>query len=130
MIELEYQDDAPPSEIAQFFRLLAESLPGEIGENLEWVVRSPVQDAVATVMAGGSLPYHDRVVRFSDLVAPGEVAVYNDGIAAGRLLLIGVGASSKDAREDDILLVGEMSPTGCRPLIFCPEAALAMSIGC
>lgn len=106
VIELEFQDDAPPSQIALFFELLAPSLPGEIGDSLEWVIRSPEQEQVAREMAAASLPFHDRVVRFSELVEPGQVAVYNEGIAAGRLLLIGDGGKElSDARDNDILLV-------------------------
>ncbi|MGI9608868.1 MAG: hypothetical protein ACR2NL_01100, partial [Acidimicrobiia bacterium] len=129
VIELEYQDDAPPNEIALFFNLLAGSLPGEIGSNLEWVLRSPQQDAVAQVMSAESLAYHDRVVRFSELVEPGQVAVYNEGIAAGRLLLIGEGGKElKDARDDDILLVNNVPdwlPPGRALISSAPQTPLA-----
>ncbi len=129
VIELEYHDDPEPAEVAQFFRVVAGSVPAEIADRLEWVVRSPAQDRVARVMAASRLPFHDRVVRYSELVEPGEVAVYNPGIAAGRLLLIGEGGRAlSDAGEDDILLVENVPdwlPPGRALISSSPQTPLA-----
>jgi len=129
VIELEYQDDPEPSEIETFFEMVASSVPDEIGANLEWVIRSPAQAVVAQTMAAGRLPYHDRVLTYSDLVEAGTVAVYNEGIAAGRLLLIGDGGSRlSDAREDDILLVETVPdylPPGRALISSAPQTPLA-----
>ncbi|MEE9414474.1 MAG: PEP/pyruvate-binding domain-containing protein, partial [Acidimicrobiales bacterium] len=106
VIELEYSDDASPTDIAHFFSRLAATLPESIASNLSWVVRSPVQERTATTMIEQSLEYGDRIVHYGDLVPSGEVAVYNEGIAAGRLLYIGDdGADISQAKDRDILLV-------------------------
>ena len=41
-----------PAEIALFFDLIAASLPAEISGKLEWVVRSPEQEAVDKLLQG------------------------------------------------------------------------------
>ena len=107
LIELEYGDEPTPEQIAVIFERLTATVPDEIGSRLEWVLRSPQQEAIAEEMAETSLPYHDRVVRYADLVTPGQVAVYNEGIAAGRLLYVGPGSSASltDAKPTDILVV-------------------------
>lgn len=106
LIELEFADDPTPSEVALFFERLSATLPIRIADELEWVLRSPDQEATASAMAAAQLPYHDRVVRYSELVRPGEVAVSNEGIAAGRLLRVdGDGTKLTDATAGDVLLV-------------------------
>ena len=129
VIELEYHDDVLPDEVAQFFRLVAATVPVEVGDNLEWVVRSSDQERAAQIMAAGALPFHDRVVRYSQLVAPGQVAVYNEGVAAGRLLLIGDGGKDlSDARDNDILLIENVPdwlPPGRALISSAPQTPLA-----
>ena len=107
LIELEYGDEPTPGEIAVIFERLSATLPDEIAGRLQWVVRSPQQDEIALEMADQSLAYHDRIVRYSELIPSGQVAVYNEGIAAGRLLLVedGEPAALVDARSTDIVLV-------------------------
>lgn len=106
LLELEFSDEPTADEIALFFERLVPTLPETVGSKLQWVIRSPFQDQLAIEMAERELLYHDRIVRFSELVPQGEVSVYNEGIAAGRLLLIGEdGADLNDARSTDVLLV-------------------------
>ncbi|NND03256.1 MAG: hypothetical protein HKN91_10755 [Acidimicrobiia bacterium] len=129
VIELEYHDDPTPRDVATFFEVIAASVPAAIGDKLEWVLRSPEQEAAASTLASGQLPFHDRVVRYGDLVAPGQVAVYNEGIAAGRLLLIGPdGKDLSDADETDILLVDTVPdylPPASALISSAPQTALA-----
>ncbi len=129
VIELEYHDDPTPQEVGRFFETIAASVPANIGDNLEWVLRSPEQEAVAAVLAESQLPYYDRIVRYSELVPPGQVAVYNEGIAAGRLLLIGPGGKDLSAAGDtDILLVNtvpDFLPPGSALISSAPQTALA-----
>lgn len=129
VIELEYHDDPTPPEIAKFFELISASVPADIGEDLEWVLRSPEQEAVAAILSASRLPYFDRVVRYRELVPPGQVAVYNEGIAAGRLLLIGPGGKDlSDAGDTDILLVENVPdflPPGSALISSSPQTALA-----
>ena len=122
LIELEFSDDPTPEEIALFFERLGNRLPDSIGDALEWVIRSPHQDETAKLMAAESLPYHDRIVRFSELVEPGVVEVYNEGITAGRLLLVdGENTQLTDSLPGDILLVENV------PDFLPPAAALISS---
>jgi hypothetical protein len=129
VLELEYHDVPEPAEVAMFFELIAASLPEEISGQLEWVVRSPEQATVAAAMAAGSLLFHDRIITYRDLVEPGTVAVYNEGIAAGRLLLIGEGGKGLgDARDNDILLVENVPdflPPGRALISSAPQTPLA-----
>ncbi len=105
LIELEYSDTVTPEHVAQFFRRLAPALPQEVGANLEWVVRSPQHEEVATLMQADQLPFYDRITYFRDLVTPGTVAVYSEGITAGRLLYVGEeGASLSEATATDIIV--------------------------
>jgi hypothetical protein len=106
LVELEYSDDVSPTEVELFFDRLTPSLPEEIGSNLEWVIRSPHQESVAMRMVAESLPYADRVVRYNELVPQGQVSVYNEGIAAGRLLFVdGDATQLTDAQDTDILIM-------------------------
>ncbi len=106
LIELEFSDAPSPAEVARYFDLVGATLPAEIRNGLEWVIRSPAQEAVAQTMDMGKARYHDRIVRYRQLIPAGQVAVYNPGIAAGRLRLIdGVNSRLTDATAADILLV-------------------------
>lgn len=117
LIELEYVDFVSPNEVASYFERLRETLPREIGDHLEWVVRSPEQEATAKAMIAEKLAFHDRIVRFSDLVARGTVSVYSEGITAGRLLYVGEGGSQlSDSTASDIL-VTERVPSWLPPAI-------------
>ena len=129
LIELEFTDDPTANDIASFFESLAATLPAEIGDNLEWVVRSPQQEQLAQLMADEGLPYNDRIVRFSEIVPPGQVGVYNEGIAAGRLLLIEEGgAQLSDAVDTDIVLVENVPdwlPPAAALISSAPQTPLA-----
>ncbi len=106
LVQLEYTDEPDAADVAAFMQRLAATVPPEIGDALEWVVRSPAQERLAQQMAAGALPYADRIVRYSEIVAPGEVGVYNEGIAVGRLLLVEEGgARLTDAIATDIVIV-------------------------
>ncbi len=106
LIEFEYSDVITADEVGMFFERLVPTLPSDIADNLQWVVRSPQQERLALEMSEAKAPYHDRVVRFSELVPAGEVSIYNEGVAAGRLLLVGEDGSELNASvETDILLV-------------------------
>lgn len=107
VLELGFGEIVSPESIGTYLDQLIGSLPSDIGSNLEWVVRSPQQEAVAQEMETEQLRFHERIVRYNELVPPGEVSVYNEGIAAGRLLYIGPGGNAQlsDATENDILIL-------------------------
>jgi hypothetical protein len=115
LLELEYGDEVSATDVALFFDRLLPTLPNEIASNLEWVIRSPHQGDVAERMVAESLPYGDRVVRYSELVPRGEVSVYNDGIAAGRLLLVGEGGARLTESLDTDILIMENVPDWLPP---------------
>ena len=119
LLELEATDDVTPEEVAFFFDALLPTLPAEIGDNLRWVVRSEHQDGVGREMADANLRYGDRVVRYDDVVPDGQVTVYNEGIAAGRLLYVGPGGDDLSAASPtDIVIAAEV------PDFLPPAAAL------
>ncbi|MFW2381100.1 MAG: PEP/pyruvate-binding domain-containing protein [Acidimicrobiales bacterium] len=129
LMELEYSDDVTATDVELFFDRLIPTLPDEIGSNLEWVIRSPHQNEIAQKMEAESLPYGDRVVRYDDIVPRGEVAVYNEGIAAGRLLLVDEdGADLTDTKDTDILImenVPDWLPPGSALITSSPQTPLA-----
>lgn len=129
LLELEYNDEVTPEHIAQFFARLRPVLPAEVSDALEWVVRSPQHDEVARVMAEQALPYGDRVVRYADLVPPGSVGVYSEGITAGRLLYVGEGgADLADATPTDIVIterVPDWLPQAAALITSDPQTPLA-----
>lgn len=129
LIELEYTDDVTPEDVALFFERLAPTLPTDIAGSLEWVVRSPHQAMVADEMTTRSLPYGDRVVRYSELVPRGDVGVYNPGVAAGRLLLVEEGgAQLTDAKDTDIVIIADVPdwlPPASALITSSPQTPLA-----
>jgi hypothetical protein len=106
--ELEYADDIRHDELVTFFESLEGALAPDIGQQLRWLVRSPVQEALAVEMEGGGLRYSDRLLRYHELSAPGAVDVFNEGTAAGRVRVLEPGAPLGDARPDDVLVLSEI----------------------
>ena len=122
LMELEFSDVPTAAEVARYLDLLAATLPSEIADRLEWVLRSPDQEAVAVAMEAAEARYHDRIVRYADLVPAGRVEVYNVGVAAGRLLVVdGVNATLADARETDVVVIENV------PDVLPPASALITS---
>ncbi len=115
LIQLEYTDLVSSEEVAAYFDRLRPTLPAEIGDRLRWVIRSPQQEATARAMIAGKLEYHDRVVHFSDLVAPGTVSVYGQGITAGRLLYVGDGGRQLSESTGGDILITERVPDWLPP---------------
>ena len=129
LLELEYTDEVTPEHIAQFFERLESVLPPEVASSMVWVVRSPQQDETATRMAADQAPYHDRIVRYADLVPAGEVQVYSEGVTAGRLLYVGEGgADLADATATDIVVtehVPDWLPQAAALITSDPQTPLA-----
>ncbi len=105
LIELEYTDAVTVEDVELFFERLQASAGPEIGDALEWVVRSPSHEVVALEMQQAGHPLAARITTYRDLVPVGQTAVYNEGIAAGRLRLIESEFDLTLARATDILLV-------------------------
>ncbi len=129
LIELEFSDVPTPAEVDRYFDLLSSTLPNEIADRLEWVLRSPEQEAVAQRMIDDRLARHDRVVRYDELVEPGQTTVYNPGIAAGRLLVVdGVNVQLNEAGPTDIVLVEHVPdwlPPAAAIITGAPQTPLA-----
>ena len=129
LIELEYADTVTPQIVAQFFSRVSSVLPDEVSSQLEWVVRSPQHEDVALQMEQQQLPYHDRIVHYRDLVPPGTVAVYSEGVTAGRLLYVGEGgAELSDATSGDIVItehVPDWLPPASAMITSDPQTPLA-----
>ena len=129
VIELEFGDLPSVDELAVFFDTLRDGAPPEIGNNLEWVPRSPAQETLAAQVESQGGPRGVEIVRYSELTTPGTVEVYNPGITAGRLVIIGPGGSElNEAREDDILLMEtapDWLPPGRALITEAPQTPLA-----
>ena len=106
MVELQFSDDASAGEIELLFDELSSKLPDEIAQNLRWVTRSDAQRDTASAMLDASLAYADRVISYDEVVPPGTVDIYNPGVAAGRLYVVGINGQTLDgASEEDIVVV-------------------------
>jgi|GEM_PF-363300 len=120
--ELEYRDDIDYDSLVTYFELLAESGPPEFSD-IRWLIRSPHQEELAQRMESEGLPYAGRATRYAELATPGEVAVYNPGLTAGRVRLIRFGEPGLDESEPtDLLVVDEI------PDYLPPCAALLTSV--
>lgn len=129
LIELEYGDEPTSAELGRIFEVLASTLPSEIGDDLAWVLRSPAQRRIAEAMAAVDDPLADRIVDYQDLIEPGVVTVYNEGVAAGRLLLVDdAGANLALAGPDDVLVMRsapDWLPPGRALITADPQTPLA-----
>jgi hypothetical protein len=102
LIELEYQDIPTPKLIEQYFTRLLPAIPADIRPKVRWVVRSPEQQAVAKTMTNGELPFHDRIVTYSELIKTGTTEIYSEGVSVGRLRYVGP--------DDDDGTIGRLLP--------------------
>ncbi len=115
LFELEYGDQVNSTEIDLFFERITSSVGAEIGDELEWVVRSPGQEELAQQIEQSDSEYSDRIVRYSELVPVGEVDTYNDGLAAGRLRIVGDDDTSLSETTDQDILIVESVPDSLPP---------------
>ncbi len=126
---LEVTDALSADELDVYFRALAQGLPPEIGSQLWWLVRSPVQEALAQRLEREQLPHHDRILRPKDLVVPGAIEVYNPGLAAGRLRFVRENEPiPEDASPADILVlahVPDFLPSAAALITAVPQTPLA-----
>ncbi len=129
LLELEYHDESEVAELEAIHAAVAGSVPAEISEALEWVVRSPFQEELATTIEAGDGPLRDRVARYSDLVPAGASTVHNPGLAVGRLLLVGVdGVRLDDATDDSIVIIEHVPdelPAAAALVTSSPQTPLA-----
>lgn len=126
--ELEYSDDVTHAELKVFFEVLDATLPEGVSGEIVWLVRSPVQEALAVVMETEELAYHDRILRYWELAIPGEVEVYSEGLAAGRLRKIRGGEGLDRTSSTDVLLmdvVPDWLPAGLGLVTAVPQTPLA-----
>jgi hypothetical protein len=126
--QLEFYDAPSHAELVSFFEALDASLPPEISGRVFWVVRSPHQEDLARHLERQKLRFHERILRLSELSAPGELEVYNSGLTAGRLRLIRAGEPFGGTSSDEILVledVPDFLPPAAGVLTSVPQTALA-----
>jgi len=128
LFELEYGDRADHAILTRYFEVLDASLPPELAGRVKWVVRSPAQESLAVRMETERLRYWDRIVRYGELVVPGEVEVYNPGIAAGRAKLLRADEGLGSALATDVLIldgVPDWLPPAAALVTALPQTPLA-----
>lgn len=126
--ELEYSDMVTHAELVIFFEMLARSLPPELAERVYFLVRSPDQEALAVSMEQGRLRYHDRILRFRDIVVAGSAEVYSDGITAGRLRVLRSGDGRGTTGPEDVVIfqhIPDLLPPAAGVLTAVPQTPLA-----
>lgn len=102
--DLEFADAIDHDALVVYFETLEAHGPPAFAD-LHWLIRSPDHEALAATMAADGLAYADRVLRYEDLTAPGEVEVYHPGLTAGRVRILDPADPLSDARADDILVL-------------------------
>jgi hypothetical protein len=129
--ELEYSDATSPAQIHMIAQKLRERLGPEIGDQLYWMIRSPIQEKTAQEISNQRLAEYDRLLRYDDVIIPGEVEVYSEGISAGRVHLMDVEeltGNQNQPQANDILIyptVPDLLPS-CQGLITSiPQTPLA-----
>lgn len=107
--DLAYSDPATAAELTVYLQRLTATLPPAIADQLHWVVRSAAQEQTARAIEGTDHPLADRILRYTELSEPGEVQVYNPGLAAGRLRVVRAGESPfTGASDQDVLVLAEI----------------------
>jgi hypothetical protein len=123
--ELEYSDTPSADDLLAARARLDSALPPQ-ARPLRWLLRSPLQEAVAEeLLRRGEPP--EALLRYSDLSVPGARAVYSEGLTAGRVHIIRAGElATAEAGE---LLVFDHIPDdlpACRGLLTsAPQTPLA-----
>lgn len=106
-LSLEVPERADEPTLAAYFARMNQVLPKQVAAKLFWVSRgNPPQDALVAQLRAGGGPLAKRVLYQTDLVAPGQVEGYTEGITAGRLRQVSsaqLGSATFDRR--DLLLL-------------------------
>jgi hypothetical protein len=127
--ELEYSDDIDHASLSVYFDALEEVLPEEITRDLRWLVRSPVQEALAQQMETQGLKWADRITRYDEIAPPGAASVYQAGVAAGRVRVVREGEAMPAATSaDDLLVLAQVPdelPAGSALLTGVPQTPLS-----
>lgn len=102
-LALEVPEQANEATVAAYFARLAAVLPAEVYAQLHWLSRgNPAQDALVAQLRKGTGPLAKRALYPTDLVAPGQVEGYTEGITAGRLRKLDadqLGSATFDRRD-------------------------------
>jgi hypothetical protein len=126
--ELEFGDALSHEELSVFFESLTPRVAPTIGRDLKWLVRSPEQEALATRMERDRLPYHDRILRYRDVVVPGAREVYSDGITAGYLRFVRASEGVPNSNPNEVLVfeaIPDLLPAAAGVLTAVPQTPLA-----
>lgn len=106
--ELEYSDTGDIEQVLVFFELVAARIPEAIRPQLKWITRSPHQAEVGRRLVATKPELAGRVMSYDAISVPGETAIYNPGIVAGRLQVFRDLAKLSSASPDNILLLGAL----------------------
>jgi hypothetical protein len=125
--ELEYSDHPSPEGVMEVISLLEAHLPASITGQLNWLIRSPAQEETADALRDQGLLSEKRILQYTDLVVPGAVEVYSEGLTAGRVRMMRAGSEVRPSPAD--LLIYEYIPDdlpSCRGVITSiPQTPLA-----
>lgn len=106
--ELEYSDTGDIEQVLVFFEAVAARIPEAMRPQLKWITRSPHQAQVGRRLAATKPEFADRVMSYDAISVPGETAIYNPGIVAGRLQVFRDLGKLSTASPDNILLLGAL----------------------
>jgi hypothetical protein len=125
--ELEFSDAITHETLTRYFDVLRGQLPETVVRNLHFLVRSAEQEALATQMQSSHLRYHDRILRYRDIVVPGAREVYSDGITAGRLRLVRQSDTPTTTPQDILVFeaIPDLLPAAAGVITAVPQTPLA-----
>ncbi len=126
-LELEFSDTPNADDLRVFFAQVEAAVGAEIGAHLLWITRSRAQEEIAQGLPDD---LRARTISFADVVVPGQIEVYAEGLTAGRLLSVRRGdeALLATTRATDVLVVEDVPDflPACAALLTAkPQTALA-----
>lgn len=126
--ELEYSDVPSVAYLERVLAVLATKVPAEIAGELRWVARSAEQEAMALRLRQAGHPLGERALTYDDLVVRGAVEVYNEGIAAGVVNILGRDFSPDEVRTNQLVVLPRVPddiPPSRAIVSAVPQTALA-----
>ncbi len=110
VFQLEFVDLPRVEDLLVYFDVLQRALPPELASSLQWLTRSPEQEALARQLTARYPRLAGRTLRLRDLPAFGRVEVYSEGITAGHVRLFRDQEPEPGTTSADDLLVLSAAP--------------------
>ena len=113
-----YLDDAVKVwEIERYFERLRQAMPQDMAKTLRWLARAQApQEAVVDAIRAGGGDLSDRVLKVADVISPGQLTIYNPGVAAGQIRRMGSNDTGTATLGKNDIVVMETVPDDLPPV--------------